>query len=76
MHSYSVDFYAIGIICYELMIGKRPYYGQNRAEIRDAILSKQHGLKKKDAPCGWSVEVVDFINRLIQRQPNTRLGYK
>ena len=31
IHSYSVDFYAVGIICYELMIGRRPYYGHNRA---------------------------------------------
>ena len=46
-HSFTVDFYAVGIICYELILGKRPYYGQNRQEIRDAILSKQHGLRKK-----------------------------
>lgn len=30
IHSYPVDFYAIGIIGYELMMGKRPYTGQNR----------------------------------------------
>ena len=76
VHSVTVDFYAVGIICYELMLGKRPYYGQNRQEIRDAILSKQHALKKKDIPIGWSADSLDFINKLIQRQPNARLGYK
>lgn len=30
VHSFSVDFYAVGIVCHELMIGKRPYSGQNR----------------------------------------------
>lgn len=30
VHSYPVDFYAVGIIAYELMMGKRPYIGQNR----------------------------------------------
>ena len=29
-HSYSVDFYALGVICYELMLGSRPYSGQTR----------------------------------------------
>lgn len=28
-----------------------------------------------EIPPGWSVEAADFINRLIQRKPNHRLGY-
>ena len=76
VHSFPVDFYAIGIISYELMMGKRPYNGQNRAEIRDAILSKQHAVKKKEIPADWSLESADFINRLILRQPSNRLGSK
>ena len=31
IHSFPVDFYAVGIISYEIMMGKRPYTGQNRA---------------------------------------------
>lgn len=40
-HSFPVDYYAVGIIAYELMLGRRPYNGRNRREIRDQILSKQ-----------------------------------
>jgi serine/threonine protein kinase len=29
-HTYSVDHFAMGIIAYELMLRKRPYYGRNR----------------------------------------------
>lgn len=29
-HSFPVDYYAVGIIAYELMLGKRPYNGRNR----------------------------------------------
>jgi len=29
-HGISVDFYALGVICYEIMIGKRPYTGKSR----------------------------------------------
>lgn len=29
-HSFSVDYYAVGVIAYELMLGRRPYNGRNR----------------------------------------------
>ena len=32
-HSYSVDIYAMGIIMYEFMTGKRPYKGRTRKEV-------------------------------------------
>lgn len=29
-HAYSVDHFAVGIIAYELMLRRRPYFGRNR----------------------------------------------
>jgi serine/threonine protein kinase len=29
-----VDYYALGVIVYELMMGKRPYVGRDRKSIR------------------------------------------
>jgi serine/threonine protein kinase len=37
-HSFIADYFAVGVIAYELMLGKRPYTGRSRKEIRDAIL--------------------------------------
>ena len=34
-HTKSVDHFALGIIAYEMMLRKRPYFGRNRKEIRD-----------------------------------------
>jgi serine/threonine protein kinase len=34
-HSYEVDYFAMGIILFELMTGSRPYYGKDRKEIRE-----------------------------------------
>jgi len=73
-HGVAVDYYALGVIAYECMIGKRPYLGRDRKEIRDQILSKQVQIKRADIPEGWSIEAADFINRLIQRKPMNRLG--
>lgn len=73
-HSFPVDYFALGVIIFEFMTGKRPYLGKDRKEIRDAILSKQVQLKNNDIPEGWSLEAADFVNRLIQRKPHNRLG--
>jgi serum/glucocorticoid-regulated kinase 2 len=47
--------------------------GANRKEIREKMLAKQVQLDEIP-PYGWSKESVDFINRLIQRKPEARLG--
>ena len=57
------------------MMGRRPYVGKTRKEIREQILAKQSVIKKSDIPEGWSVEAADFINKLIQRKPMMRLGW-
>ena len=34
-HTFAVDYYALGVIAYECMMGRRPYSGKSRQEIRD-----------------------------------------
>ena len=76
-HPYNqcVDYFALGVIAYELMLSRRPYYGKNRKEIKDKILASQIQIKRKDIPKGWSIEGADFINKLIQRKSKDRLGF-
>jgi serine/threonine protein kinase len=40
-HNFAVDYFALGVIAYEFMMGKRPYLGRGRKEIRDAMLARQ-----------------------------------
>ena len=75
-HSFPVDFFAIGVIGYEFMMGKRPYYGKNRNEIKEQMLSTQACIKKDDLRQGWSPESADFINKLLLRKVENRLGSK
>ena len=75
-HSYPSDFFALGVIGYEFMMGYRPYLGRSRKEIKDLIVSKQAKIKKEELPNGWGVIAAEFINGLLQRKPSKRLGYK
>ena len=74
-HNFSVDFYAVGVITYELMMGKRPYSGKTRKEIKEQIMGKQAKINKNEIPEGWSFEAVDFTNKLLIRKDIDRLGY-
>ena len=74
-HNFCVDYYALGIITYELMFNKRPYNGRNRREIKEQIMSHQIQIHHKNIPKDWSQESADFINKLIIRKPNRRLGF-
>ena len=75
-HSYAADFFALGVIGYEFMMGYRPYLGRSRKEIKDLIISKQAKIRKEELPEGWGIIAANFINGLLQRKPNKRLGYQ
>jgi serine/threonine protein kinase len=40
-HGAPADFFAVGVIGYECMLGQRPYQGKSRREIREQILAFQ-----------------------------------
>ena len=75
VHSFEVDFFAVGIVAYEFMKGKRPYNGKNRKEIKEEMLMKELGIKEEEIPEGWTKESVDFVNKLIIRKKENRMGY-
>jgi hypothetical protein len=39
-HGVAADYFAVGVIGFECMMGKRPYFGKGRREIRDQILAR------------------------------------
>jgi len=75
-HSFPTDYFALGVIGYEFMKGERPYVGRNRKEIKEQIISRQAEIKMEDINEGWSKESADFINKLLMRKPEHRLGYR
>ena len=75
-HGFSADFWAIGVIIYELMFGRRPYSGIHRKEYKEQIATINVQIKPEDKPKDWSNESVDICNQLLQRKEELRLGSK
>ena len=75
-HTMAVDYFAVGVIGYEFMIGKRPYQGRSRKEIKQQILKSQARITEDDLPKGWSKQSADFANKLLRRKDVNRLGCK
>ena len=75
-HSYASDFFSLGVICYEMMMKKRPYNGKNRQEIKENMANNFIQIKTNEIPKGWSSEFVDFTNKLLEKNEENRLGYK
>jgi hypothetical protein len=76
-HDFCVDYFALGVIIYELMIGERPYQGKNRKEIKEQMFTLEIKLDNEDMPEDWEDDnILDLINRLLKRKKAKRLGCK
>ena len=88
-HSFPADSFALGVIGYEFMRGERPYKGKNRREIKEQMNENQVEITMKEEIKNnyeninniiegenWSKESINFINKLLKRNPEERLGYK
>lgn len=75
-HSYDTtsDYFSLGVMLYEIMMGHRPYSSITRCDMLHEILSGEIVLRRQDIPQGWSGESADFINKLLQINPKLRLG--
>ena len=67
-HTFAVDFYALGVIGYELIFGKRPYVNIQRKALKQEIFSKEVQIKKYQLPEDFSLECLDFINKMIKME--------
>ena len=65
----KVDIWSLGIICYELLIGKNAFYSQTMAELLEKIRKGDYYLPKT-----LSKETISFINGMIQDKAKNRLS--
>lgn len=70
-HNKMVDWYLVGIILYELVCGKPPYFSKTFAQLSWNILNA-----KLAFPPGLSLNTKKFIKKIVNRDPGQRLGAK
>ena len=63
-HGFSLDWYLLGVVIYELIEGYPPYYDRDRAKLFDNI--KYAKLSK---PIKMSDKCWDLVKGLLERNP-------
>ncbi|KAI7896877.1 kinase-like domain-containing protein [Mucor mucedo] len=70
-YSYSVDWWSLGIVLFELLYGHRPFRAKTNDELQKSILNDSIEFPKEPR---ISAEGVDFIRALLTRDITKRLG--
>jgi serine/threonine protein kinase len=65
----SVDFWSLGVLIYEMLVGDSPFEGEDEEELFDQILKK-----KVDFPKRLDDVSKSLLNSFLDRNPKTRLG--
>ncbi|KAI3748288.1 hypothetical protein L6452_11269 [Arctium lappa] len=69
-HEFAVDWWAVGILAYEMLYGTTPFRGKNRNDTFGRILMMQPKFTGKPTP------LTDLIGKLLEKEPTRRLGYR
>lgn len=64
----SVDLWCLGVLTFELLTGKAPFYHLSRKETMKKILNVES--ESIVYPESMSTQAVDFIDKLIRKDPN------
>ena len=65
----AVDWWAFGVLIYEMLLGQSPFKGDDEDEIFDAILEDEPLY-----PIHMPRDSVQILQRLLTREPHRRLG--
>ena len=74
-HDFSVDWWALGVLIYEMLIGVTPFYNRERKLLLTKIRqSKVVFPDKRKYKIEYSDEFVDIVLKLLNKEKDSRLG--
>ena len=74
-HDFSVDWWAVGILLYEMLIGITPFYQRTQGQLFNKIVNGNPVFPNRERyNIRYSDELQDLISNLLQKDPNQRLG--
>uniref|UniRef100_A0AAY4ABB5 protein kinase C n=1 Tax=Denticeps clupeoides TaxID=299321 RepID=A0AAY4ABB5_9TELE len=65
----AVDWWGLGVLIYEMLVGESPFPGDDEEEVFDSIVNDEVRY-----PRFLSVEAISIMRRLLRRNPERRLG--
>nr|XP_020474444.1 serine/threonine-protein kinase N2-like isoform X2 [Monopterus albus] len=65
----SVDWWGLGVLIYEMLVGESPFPGDDEEEVFDSIVNDEVRFPRFLSP-----EAVSLIQKLLQKSPEKRLG--
>ncbi|XP_040915402.1 serine/threonine-protein kinase N2 [Toxotes jaculatrix] len=65
----SVDWWGLGVLIYEMLVGESPFPGDDEEEVFDSIVNDEVRYPRFLSP-----ESASLIQKLLQKNPETRLG--
>jgi len=65
----AADWWSFGILVYEMIVGRTPFYSKNRTQMFQAVMNSEPRF-----PEGFPAEAADIVRCFLTKDPATRLG--